>query len=148
MTLTQLIARVRAYTNEKTTVIFTEAHVTNFLNEGIDRIQIIPELVGMDYLVLLDDVPALLPARYHYMLSVYATARCFEQDERHYEATNKMNEFETKLEELQGEIANGNVTIVDGDGNAVTATYNVDYVQDTYFAESTDSDDDSGVEGL
>ena len=88
--------------------------------------------------------PLLIPSYYHHILSVYASARCFSQDERHYQATTLMNEFEVKLEELKSKIESGEIVIKDPEtGEDITTTNTTDYVYDNYFMKKNyDSDDE------
>lgn len=135
MTLLDLIKRVRSMTRDLSNSIFREVDVIDYINESIDRFrQYIPELSGMPYLKNKSEHPKLLPSQYHHLLAVYSASRCFGQDERHYQSTTLMNEFETKLDELKSAIESGQITIVDEDGNAIESTYEPDYVVDNYFS--------------
>lgn len=150
MTRLKLILRVRSLTRDFSNLIFREADIIDFLDEGIDRFkQVIPELSGLTYLTATTSEPSLIPVSYQHLLAVYASARCFSQDERHYQATTLMNEFEIKLEELQGKIQSGEITIVDGTGTAVVVDIETDYVDlDPYWNESSSTlvDLDEGVD--
>lgn len=149
MTRAQLMARVRAYTRDFSNSIFREVDVVDFINEGIDRIkEVVPELANMKYLNANTDSPLYLPNQYHILLAIYSAARCFGQDERHYQATTFMNEFETKLEELRVKIENGDITIVDENGKEIVADLKTDYVRNVYFNDRTLIDVDDGVEGV
>lgn len=142
----QMIQRVRSLTRDLSNSIFREVDITEYLNESIDRVkQVIQELDGMSYLTHNTATPEYLPEKYHHLLPLYSTARCFSQDERHYQATNYMNEFESKLEELRTKIELGDVKIVSTSGEVVVSTYEEDYVKDTYFVSSP-IDLDNGVE--
>jgi len=149
MTRAQLMARVRAYTRDFSNSIFREVDVIDFINEGIDRIkEVVPELANMKHLNENTDSPLYLPNQYHILLAIYSAARCFGQDERHYQATTFMNEFETKLEELRTKIENGDITIVDENGKEIVADLKTDYVRNVYFNDRTLIDVDDGVEGV
>lgn len=143
-----IVARVRAVTRDFSNSIFREQDVTDFVNEGIDRFrQIIPELATLQYLLSNEDEPKLLPLQYHHLLSVYASSRCFGQDERHYQATTLMNEFETKLEELKAGIEGGQVVIKDETtGLPIESTYEPDYVNLKPYWGENHVDEDKGVE--
>lgn len=135
MNKVQLRNRTRQYLNETSGGgIWKDSDINAFMDEAIDRLSHIPHLIDMDYLDGDDDVPAYLPKRYHYLISVYASARCFEQDDSHYKATEKMNEFEVKMEELQNGINDGSIVIRDPDGNVVDIDEELyaDYVRDVY----------------
>lgn len=102
--------------------------------------------------------PELIPEEYQHLLAVYSASRCFGQDERHYQASNLMNEFEIKLNEFKLAVENGEITLTDGDGNAIEITNVVDYVdleeywgvgKEGYFTDEDDIfDEDKGVEGV
>lgn len=130
-----LTKRVRSFTRDFSNSIFREEDIIDFLNEGIERFQqVIPQLEGLQYLDSNDSVPTMIPPRYQHLLAVYATSRCFNQDERHYQASTYMNEFETKLDELKGKVESGEVEIIDPDtGEPVVVDIPPDYVNDTYF---------------
>lgn len=129
MQRSQIVQRVRALTRDFSNSIFREQDIIDFINEGIDRMrQVIPELKNLTYLLTSQQEPTLLPSRYHHLLAVYSTARCFGQDERHYQATTHMNEFEVKLDELKTAIMNGEIVITDPDGNVVIVDLPIDYV--------------------
>jgi len=125
----KIIQRVRSMTRDFTESIFRREDIHLWLNEGIDRFaQIIPQLQGLEHLLSDSAEPTLIPERYRHLLAVYAASRCFGQDERHYQASTYMNEFEVKLDELKTAIENGEVVIVDEDGNPITDEYKVEYV--------------------
>lgn len=142
----ELIRRVRSLTRDFSNSIFREQDIIDFINEGIDRFkQIIPELKGVEKLLANNQEVILIPEEYQHLLSVYATSRCFNQDERHYQAVNYMNEFETKLYSLKDSIDNGDVIITDEEGNVVEAgSGSVDYVNlESYWGIRTH--DEEGV---
>ncbi len=125
----QLVQRVRSMTRDFAESIFRANDIYDWINEAISRFaQVIPELSGLEFLHSDKDVPKLIPLRYRHLLAVYAASRCFGQDERHYQASTYMNEFEVKLDELKTAIENGEVVIEDEDGNPVTSDIPVDYV--------------------
>lgn len=129
MNRTQIVQKVRALTRDFSNSIFREQDIIDFINEGIDRCkQIIPELRTMTHLLTSQQEIKLLPPQYHHLLAVYSTSRCFGQDERHYQASTHMNEFEAKMDELKTAIANGEIIIIDDSGNAIEIDVDVDYV--------------------
>jgi hypothetical protein len=148
----KLISRVRILTRDFSNSIFRENDIIDFINEGIDRFkQIIPQLRGLTYLTVAIQEPSLIPEQYQHLLSVYAASRCFSQDERHYQSTNLMNEFEVKLEELKSAIEAGDIIIVDSDGNTVVVDNPIDYVETkSYWGDNQTGifDIDLGVEGV
>ena len=130
----EIINRVKKNTFDENSNTFKNDTIIDYINEGIDRItQVIVELNGMKYLTTDAMIPIYLPSNYHYLLSLYSTSRCFGMDERHYQATLNMNEFEVKLEELKMKIDNGDVIIVDEYGDEIVIDNKIDYVVDNYF---------------
>lgn len=124
-----LVRKVRSLTRDFSNSIFREQDIIDFINEGIDRVrQIIKELDGLKQLHSNMEEPTLFPAKYQHLLAVYAASRCFSQDERHYQATQLMNEFEIKMSDLKTTIENGEEVITDGDGNVVGNDLSIDYV--------------------
>lgn len=147
----ELIRRVRNLTRDLSNSIFREEDIIDYLNEGVNRCkQILPELKGMKKLVDQMQEVEILPEEYHDLLSAFSASRCFSQDERHYQATTFMNEFETKMQELQVKVQNGEVVLVGTDGIPVpTSGSSTEYVRDIYFSKSSSfSDFDEGVEGV
>lgn len=131
MRLLELIRRVRTLTRDFTNSIFREQDILDFINEGIYRVkQIIPELEKLERLVEKEEEPKMLPKEYHHLLAVYSASRCFGQDERHYQATTLMNEFEIKMDKLKEDIENGIIKIIDPDtGEEIVSNANdTDYV--------------------
>jgi hypothetical protein len=138
MKRSDLVLRVRALTRDFSGSIFRQQDILDFINEGIDRCkQLMKELDGMVWLNGDDESPVLLPSAYHSLLAVYATARCFGQDERHYQAQTYMNEFETKFDEFKTAVEEGRVSIVDALGNPVVGDNSSFYVEDNYFSKNT-----------
>lgn len=143
-----LIVRVRSLTRDFSNSIFRESDIVDYINEGINRIrQVIPELSGLSELTDNAQSPDLLPEQYHHLLALYSASRCFGQDERHYQASNFMNEFETKLDEMKVSIEEGRIKIIDPQTNQpINSTYEPDYVVDNYFKTTKLTDFDDGVE--
>lgn len=145
-----MIQRVRNLTRDLSNSIFRESDIVDYLNEAIERIgQVIVELQGMNALQGNDDEPILLPKHYHQLIPLYSASRCFSQDERHYQATNFMNEFESKLEELRNQMESGVIVLTDSSGNPIVSSSSEDYVTDNYFNNRNNAVDvDNGVEGV
>lgn len=134
MTLTDLIYRTRLYTRDNNSYMFTDGMITLFLNEAIDRVRQYPHFTQMSYLNFASDEPKFIPVQYHYMLALFASARCFEHDERFYEAADRRNEFEQLLGDFINEVQSGNIPILDEEGNEIDdVTHTVDYVTDDYY---------------
>lgn len=135
MNLAQLVSLVRRYTRDSGGSLFKEADVKDFINDAIDRVRSCTELKDMQPLVDSLVEPVILPSEYHRILALYATARCFAQDEQHYQATNYMNEFENKFAELQEKIKRGEVKLIKEDGTEVVlSSSDIDAVIDVYFS--------------
>ena len=147
MNLLDLVSKTRKYVRDLDGNIFQREDIIEFLNEGVDRFSTIPELKDITYLVNDEDVVNYLPTNQHYLLAVFASARCFEIDERFFQGTQKMNEFESKLEDLEIAIKGGEVSIVDEAGDVIQGDILVDYVSDVYHKKNY-VDLDDGVEGV
>lgn len=146
-----IMQRVRSITRDLSNAIFREIDITDYINEGIDRVkQVIPEYKTMQYLVANTETPTMLPEEYHHLLAVYSASRCFSQDERHYQASNFMNEFESKLETLKSEIESGNIVVIDPNtGQPVDTNNATGYVHNNYYFNKNGTIDlDDGVEGV
>lgn len=129
MKLVELIRRTRSLTRDFTNSIFREQDIIDFINEGLNRFkQVIPEVKNAERLINRDSDVEYIPEEYQHLLSVYATSRCFGQDERHYQATTYMNEFEVKLDQLKQAIDNGDVIIKNPDGDSVDKIFKAEYV--------------------
>lgn len=131
----EIIQRVRALTRDFSNSIFREQDIIDFINEGINRFkQVIPELKSTPKLLEKDQEPFPIPEHYQHLLAVYSASRCFGQDERHYQATTLMNEFEAKLDELKQAIGNGDIQIIDPDtGESIVTENENDYVDLTPY---------------
>jgi hypothetical protein len=140
LTLKQIKARIRTHTNDTTGSIFSEDDIISYINEGIDRIKSKPYFVNMVYLVTDSDVPTYLPSQYHYLIPLYATSRLFSQDERHYQGTSFMNDFEYKLDELVQAVEAGDIILTDpvtGEPINLDEYSEATYVEDIYFSNYT-----------
>jgi hypothetical protein len=142
MIRSQLITRVRSLTRDFSGTTFRTEDVQDFLNEGIDRLaQLFPVFESMTYLENDSDEPVLLPKPFHSVLALFATSRLFAQDERAYQATTYMNEFELKVDELRVGIDEGRFVISDADGNVLDNKNGAFYVEDNYFTKYTASEE-------
>lgn len=144
MNLQGLINKVRSFTRDFNGSIFRENDVIDFLYEAIDRVrERVPELDKMVYPPDKQTEIALMPNQYHNLLSIYSASRCMFQDEQDYRAGTLMNEFETKLEEMVGRIADGSITILDpATGQPIIPAYVEDAVKDVYFNTTPSTDND------
>ena len=151
MTRDEIVTRVRSMTRDFTNSTFRQDDITNYINEAIDRFkQVIPEMRDLIYLTTGLQKPFSIPDQYQHLLALYCTSRCFAQDERHYQAANLMNEFETKLDELKARIEAGEIVILDDDGIAIDlGDLVIDYVDDIYFLDNNNTiDDDDGLDDI
>lgn len=135
MTLKEMIDRVRAYTRDTTGSLFTQEDIVGFVNEGIDRTRRYKKLSKMEYLINLSDEPTYLPQQYHHLLALYATSRCFTQDEQLTQAQQFMNEYEYKTSEMEQLIENGELEITPPDSDLDSGE--MDGVKNVYFTEGT-----------
>lgn len=116
--------------------IFTEKMLENFINEGIDRLKQTIVFKDMVHLESKYDEPIILPEQYHYILALYASSRCMEYDERHYEALDKRNEFENLLTQLLADIQAERIekgVTEEGETEYLNDGFYRDYVKDEYF---------------
>ena len=146
MNRNDLVKRVRIITRDLTESIFRENDIVDFINEGIERFaQVIPEMESIKTLSTATSNVTLIPRAYQHLLAVYAASRCFAQDERHYQATTLMNEFDVKVDELKQKIENGAITIIGEDGLPITASNPIDYVDLRPYWNVRSIDEDEGV---
>ena len=144
MNLRDLTKRVRQNTRDTTSALFTSDDIKSFIREACDRVKQIPELSGMAELISDNVEVTHLPVMYHYILSLYATSRCFSQDEQHYPAQKFMDEFEARLFALETGINNGDIIITDENGEPVKVdgANKIDAVVNVYFAKLGSDDDE------
>lgn len=135
MTLNELIARVRYYTNDETASLFLRENVVEYINEGIDKFRSIPELSTMIHLVEPEDVPILLPDQYHFLIAIYACAMCFLQDENEYGYTQHFMNFTNQFNDVEQGIASGKIVILNSLGEQIIDETKMDYVKNEYHAK-------------
>ena len=137
MTLADLLKLSRLHTRDLDSALFENSTCTIYINEGIDRLRQWKPLRGMTYLKFSNDEPIILPSEYHYLLSLWCSSRCFDYDERFYEATEKRDEFENAFAQFRADVECGTITLVDGDGNPIDLSTDgdciIDHVKDVYF---------------
>lgn len=138
MTLNDVIAQTRVHLKDTTQNVWTNADIVIFCN---DAIRIIRKTVPLYFTAL---VPVAANAEtvhidsdYEYLIPLFCAARCFEQDEQHYRAVQKMNEFETRREEMMNEVLASDeyadLLAAQGDNDG-------DYVRDVYHGATTDDE--------
>jgi hypothetical protein len=129
MTRNDLVRRVRAHTRDFNSVSFRQDDIIAYINEAIERVrQLVPQCMGMVPLLANLQEPILLPVQYQHLLAVYAAARCYGQDDRAYQASTLMNEFEVKLDEMIRNINSGDLVIVDENGDEVEYDGKKEYI--------------------
>lgn len=125
----ELVNKVRTDARDFSNSIFREQDIILYINEAIDRVkQVIKECKPMVHLISPNQSPIILPSEYHSLLATYSTSRCFAQDERYNQASNLMNEFEFKLEELRQDIQSGELILVDPNNVEIPIDYEPEYV--------------------
>lgn len=128
-----LVRRVKTNLRDQQLTAFTEVDIIDFINEGIDRVmEVIPQF-DIQYLEYDTAIPNPIPRQYQHLLAIYSTARCFAQDERAYQSTTFMNEFEIKLSQMNDDLLSGDLIALDKDGNEIDfdATF---FVKNEYYA--------------
>lgn len=136
----ELMQRVRSLVRDLGNSFFREDDVINYLNEGIERVaQRIPSLQNMSLLKNHLQVVDYMPRQWQHILALYCASRLCTHDERHYQAGTFMNEFETKLDELAGDILSGEQKVFAPDGTEVTILPSDTYVRNNYFLTSNDT---------
>lgn len=150
MKRSELMTRTRSLTRDFNSTAFRDLDVIAYINEGIGRVkQVIPQMSAMNTLMYDEAEPKVLPEQYHHLLAVYSASRLFAQDERFHQASNLMNEFETKINELLMSLTNGEVVATNPDGTIVDVSLKPFYVKNNYFdMRNKDYDPDEGVEGV
>lgn len=134
-TLATAITDTRRHLKDTTENVWTDDDITYFINEAINIIRKVAvpyfddlvEVVNTSDTILIDN-------EFKFLIPIFASARCFEQDEQNYRATKQMNEFESRREEME-------IKILDSDEYAeLIADLETDAVKDVYFT-SSDTDE-------
>lgn len=148
-TLIQAITRTRRYLKDMTTSVWSDEEIIDFINEGILLVKkripeyftdLVETYVKTDT-IQLEDVYKTLPC-------IYAASRCFEQDEQHYRAVQRRNEFESALMDMEDEIR-GSYKYeqkVNDPTNPYYAQLESDYVRDVYFNNYDNEDEIAPLE--
>lgn len=135
MNIVSIRERSRSLVRDLAGGYFSDTDLRLYANEAIDRIkQIIPELRGMKNIQTPADQIIILPEEWQHLISVYVAARLCTQDERFYQATTFMNEFELKLSELKSSIEAGETILVDPKTNKAIPLHIVhESVKNVYY---------------
>jgi hypothetical protein len=140
----------RRYLKDTTESVWTNADINAFINEGIRIIKAtIPEYFtdleeidlsvnDADNVEIIMDDDGGIGLNYTNLIPIFASARCFEQDEQHYRATQKMNEFESRKLDMEYKVTaskdySDKISETGGDTG-------IDYIVDKYF-DNDDSED-------
>jgi hypothetical protein len=129
-----LVHRTQAHLRDFGLTAFREIDVVRYINEGIERvIQIVPQFDDMVELTYDTQIPIVFPKAYHHLLSVYASARLFAQDDRFHQSATLMNEFEIKMAGMYEDLMSGDLIAYDSDGKEIDFSRPPDYVTNEYF---------------
>jgi predicted RNA-binding protein with RPS1 domain len=107
-TLQAVINATRRHLKDSTENVWTNADIVEFIDEAIGLIRKtnalyftnllrITNKLNLTQTITIDDDYAIL-------LSIFAASRCFEQDEQHYRASQKRNEFEALKSDMEEKI--------------------------------------------
>lgn len=148
-TQSKAVADSRRHLKDNTQNIWTDDDIKQFVNDAIDLIkQAVPlyfvELNRVPYIDSLgvESTDINIDAEYELLIPLFVAARCFEQDEQHYRATQKMNEFETRLSVMSTNILESDAYAKILDELGATGT---DVIRDVYFNAVTDSETPVGL---
>lgn len=135
-TMAQAIARTRRYLKDQTTSVWSDEEIMDFINEGISAVKRkIPEYFYdlLEIFIKADTIN--LDGEYKTLPCIFAASRCFEQDEQHYRAVQRRNEFESLLEEMDSQIRDSYKyeEKVAASDNPYATNLDMDYVVDVYF---------------
>lgn len=142
MYLKDLILRTRSYVRDKSGKRFPSDEITDYINEGIDRLRSYNIFRDMPYVNDDADDIYYLPEEYQYALALYGASRCFAVDNDFYQEQQKRNEFENIFADMVARIESGEITISDMTGSKVEYTYPIGYVVDEYFGGTNTTDEE------
>ena len=105
VTLNSVVVQTRHYLKDSTENVWTNVEILAFIDESIGIIKKSVPLYFATLTRLVNPTIATavnlaqiinIDADYSNLLAIFASARCFEQDEQSFRAIQKMNEFESK----------------------------------------------------
>ena len=151
MNYTQALAIIdtRRHLKDSTQNVWTDEDIKYFIDEAIGLIKnslplYFATLHKIEDVDPLDVTPTAIHIKtdYEMLIPVFASARCFEQDEQNYRAVQKMNEFESRKVDMMNEILDSDeyAAILEAAG-----TSGIDAVKDVYFNEVIDIDTPVGL---
>ena len=147
LTLANVVTQTRHYLKDQTENVWTNVEIVAFIDEAIGLIKksipiwfstltriVNPTVVTSANLAQV----IVLDVDYANLLSIFAAARCFEQDEQFYRGVQKMNEFEARKMEMEDDIYSSDeyATLL-----SESTTYTDEHVEDVY--SDTVAEDDS-----
>lgn len=142
-TMLQAILKTRRFLKDNTETVWTNADIKDFVNEGAMAVKrTIPEYFTDLVEVFADGDTIQLEDEYKMLPCIYAASRCFEQDEQHYRATTKRNEFEALLLDMETQIL-GSIKYYDKINDPDNPYYQntaMDYVRDVYYVVEEDDE--------
>jgi len=147
ITLSQAITQTRHYLKDTTENVWTNVEIIAFIDEAIGIIKktvplwfttltritnpTVTTAANLAQLIVID-------VDYANLISIFASARCFEQDEQFYRGVQKMNEFEARKLEMEDDIyASDEYAAL----LAASTTVTDEHVEDVY--SDTVAEDDS-----
>jgi hypothetical protein len=143
-TMEQAIKRTRRYLKDMTTSVWSDEEIIDFVNEGILIVKrSIPEYFYDLVEVFVKTETIVLDDEYKFLPCIFAASRCFEQDEQHYRAVQRRNEFESMLGDMKEEIINSykyEEKVAQSD-NPYADKLEMDYVVDVYFNNNSSEDE-------
>lgn len=140
-TLANAVTQTRRHLKDTTENVWTTTDIKAFVNDAILAIRsTIPEYFTTLVKVANDNDVIYIDENYELLIPLFCAARCFEQDEQHFRATQKMNEFESRRIDMEQQIRNSDEYV-----EKTSATDSNDYVKNIY---TTDYDDDEEIIGL
>ena len=147
-TQAQAVADTRRHLKDTTQNVWTDSDIKQFINDAIALIRkSVPLYFAALYPVPYDieGTPSYtinIDSDYELLIPIFASARCFEQDEQNYRAVQKMNEFESRKVDMVNEILDSDeyAAIIKALGET-----GVDAVKDVYFKEITSAETPVGL---
>jgi hypothetical protein len=145
--VSKAITDVRRVLNDDTEDVWTDDDIIAYVNEAILIIKnTIP--IYFDTLVEIDDSADTIEIEsvYKPLITLFASARCFEQDEQDYRGQKQMNEFESRRVEMEDKILDSDAYQAKLDAAILAGTVTEDYVRDVYFEDYSEEDEIADLE--
>lgn len=135
-TLENAITDTRRILKDTSENVWTNTDITAFINESILDLQsTIPEYFTdlLEVEVLEDEIN--IDNKYKKIMSIFAASRCFSQDEQHYRASEKMNEYESRKLDMEQKILSSEeyAEKVSASGSSIS-----EYIVNEYYGSSSD----------